>query len=321
MSEPREVDGAVVADETPEDILGAEAVESEEPEAEAPTEDDSTTEAPEGAEEPEQVTEPEEPAEEPAEPEEQAEELVEVAFEQGGVQYTLKLPPNEAQAFEKVKTTASQFPHLQDKYTNLLEETRQPADATPEQPAQVTPDQFIAGMKPYVDAAVKAGTVSEDFAELYPQEAAWGVWLSDVVGKLQGVVGPMSQHVAATARDAEKAEYKANVYEEMQKLAGESSEVFGDLTQPTTREAYLDFMIEMDLPITSLQGEAAPNTLKRMWGAFRADELTAAAQAASVQLRTQQEEERRNAGGAGGGGGARSKPKDTLADINEILGE
>jgi hypothetical protein len=317
MAEELETEVVEEDDVTPENILGAIEPEGDEPEAETPTEDDSTAEAPEGAEEPEQETET---AEEPAETPEQA-ELVNVTFEQGGVQYTLQLPHDEAQALEKLNTTASQFPNLQTKYTNLLEESRAPADARPEPRPEVTQDQFLAAMEPHVKAAVQRGTMSEDFAELYPAEAAWGMWLSDTLMKVQGVVGPITQHVVATTHDAEVAEYKANAFNEMQKLAGESSEVFGDLAQPTTREAYLDFMIEMDLPITSLQGEAAPVTLKRMWGAFRADELQAAAKVAAEHARAEQEEERRLAGGAGGGGGARSQPKDPLADIVEVLTE
>ena len=304
----------------PEDLFGAPEPEeadpaegAEEPTAEEPTEEPEGE--PAGAEEtPEAEAEPETPAEP---------ELV--AYEIDGAE--IMVTPEQLKRLEARDTTALQLPSLQQTLEREREawkmaqaaaagQVKQPAA----EEAAFDPAAFTTRMKPVTDAAVARGAISEDFAELYPVEAASLVWAGQLANDITETLNGLTTGNAESAAVTERGEYTAQVFRDMQKLAEDSPDVFGELTDPKTKESYLGFLIEVDIGKASLEGDRAQATLAKMYGAFRGEEMRAAAQVVADKARIDQETARRNAGGAGGGGGSRSKPDDNLADINAILG-
>jgi len=316
-------------DVTPEDVLGA--LPEDEPDVESggtdeaaegePTEDVAGDEAAEAEGEEASGAEAEEPAE-TAEPGTPADDgLTDYVVRYGGQEFQVRVTPEQAKILEAQNTTALQFPHLQRKYQEAVQQPRQVPQPVAGEPAQqFQPDAFVARMKPEMDAAVKRGAISEDFAELYPVEAASLVWAGHLADQLVSAVGTMGQHYAETTHEAEVREFTAEVYGQMQSLADSSPDVFGDLATPQNKESFLNFMIETNLEVDSLRGERARDTLSRMYAAWMGPKLTAAAEAAAKRVRAEEAEARRNARGGGGGAAPRSKPEDNLKDIREILG-
>ena len=324
MPEIEEVEEEV----TPEDILGVFPTDDADPGDEEGAEEQEVEEEPteevEGSSEGEEQPAEEEPPEEAeAEPEQPAIELVDTEVAYGGQTFALQVTPEQAKALEAMRTTAEQFPHLQAKYTETLEQSRMapPPQEIPAQPTEFSPEAFRTAMQTRVQQMVGTGAISEDFAELYPDEAAGYAYGADMLQQIAGALGGMAQHVQETTHTTEVDNFKAEVFGNMRALSGESPEIFGDLQEPENQESFLNYLTKMNLTVNSLQGEAARHTLSQMWGAYKSDELRAAASAAAQKARVSQEEERRNAGGAGGGGKSRSKPKPKHEDIAEILSE
>ena len=346
--------GKIVADEieetleqpeddvTPEDVLGV--ISDEEPDAEpggdgevsdeAPTDDageDKEAESEEELEGEAEVVEPAEDAESQAAGEDG---LIDYTVNYGGDEFAVRVTPAQAKILDAQNKTALQFPHLQKKREEELrawqmaqaaQNAVQQATGGQQQPGDqptpsFQPEAFVQRMKPELDAAVQRGAISEDFAEFYPVEAASLVWAGHLADELISAVGTMGQHYVETTHDAEVQAFTTQVYSEMQNLAESSPDVFGELATPENKESFLNFMIETDLPVASLQGDRARDTLARQYAAWMGPKLTYAAQAAAERARSDDAEARRNARGGGGGGGARTKPKDGLEDIREILG-
>ena len=300
----------------PEDVLGA-------PEPEADTEGEAAE--PVGEEPTETESEPTEQAE-TEEPEEPA--LVSVTFERDGKRVSVDLPPEQAavvQAYQQAaETTRSQHAHLQEKHLKMLEERQRPEQPPPQQTGEFSPEVFVAQMQPYVKDSVQRGAMSEDFAELYPMEAASGLYMLNRIEQVAQAVGPLIQSFGAMRHASEADRIKAEVLNRMSTIAAEDPEVFGELADPQTRDTYLEFLVECNVHTEKVMGDTASDFLRSQFFAFRRPEITelkGAVRAAADERKRADEEKRRNAGGAGGGGGARSKPDDNLADIREILGE
>lgn len=310
-----------VSDVNPEDILGADDDQAnlEEPASPEPTEE-SAEESPLSTEEPTEPVE-EAPAVEPAE------ELVPYKVSWNGQEFELKVTPAQVKVLDAQRTTALQFPHLQQKYNQVLQASQNAAQMANVQPAQpkegeqFDPKAFTDRMKPILDDARKRGALSEEFAELYPVEAAgyaFGMWQLQQVGQ---ILAPLVQHYSQTTLEAQRSNFKAQVFDNMQRLASENPDIYGDLNDHDNRERYLQFLAELDLQVSQFQGDSARTTLERLWPSFKGPELIAAAKAAASRAKAQQSAKRQNASGAGGGGGQRTKPKTGLEDIAAILGD
>jgi hypothetical protein len=312
----------VVTDVNPEDVLGAEDeqadLETQEPADSQPTET-ASEEPPELATE-----EPAEPVETVAEP---APETVPYKVSWGGQEFELAVTPEQAKVLDSQRTTALQFPHLQQRYQEVLNASRQAAQVASVQPHQTqpgpeySPQAFVEKMQPVVQDAVKRGAISEEFSELYPVEAAgyaFGAWK---IEQMERVLSPLFESYQQSTLESQRNNFRAEVYDRMQHLASENPDLYGDLNDHTTRERYLQFMTELNLEIGHLQGDNARQTLERLWPSFQGPQLIQAAKAASDRAKAQQSAKRQNASGGGGGGGQRTKPKSNVADIEAILGD
>lgn len=321
----------IAEDVSPEDVLGAEDEQTDlEPEESAdlqPTGDETDEEPSDIAEE---TVEPDGEGEGSADAEpESAPELVSHKVSYGGKEFDLQVTPDQAKALDAMYKTALQFPHLQQRYRETLERMDQDsrmagAQVAPQQGGEGPkwdPDEFVKRMTPAIDDAVQRGAMSEEFKEMYPVEAATGAWLAMQLEQVSQVLNPIVSQMNASAMDNQRSQLKAEIHDSMQKLASEQPDLYGDLNDHNQREKYLDFLIDLDVRVGSLLGEARRGTLERLWPSFQGPELIQAARAASAQAKATQTDKRRNAGGGGGSGGQRSKPKSGLEDIASILGD
>lgn len=328
MTLERDEEHVEVDEVNPEDILGADEdqtdLETEESEESQPTEEPEET--PSETEEPaEDESEAEPEGDEPEEPAEgQVPDLVDYQVNYGGQEFTIQVTPEQAKVLDAQKTTALQFPHLQQRYTQLLERAQgvqQVArEGSEQQTAQFDPKQFCERMKPLVDSAIERGAMSEEFSEMYPVEAATGAYLGFQMQQIENALNPLLDSLESSAVEQEKHRFITDVHGEMESLASENPDLYGDLSNPETREKYLDFLAEINVQIGHLMGDKAKGTLQRLWPSFTGPEMMAAAQVAADRARAEQATKRRNAGGAGGGGGSRSKPRTGFEDIESILG-
>lgn len=319
----------IVEDDSPESVLGVEDeqtdLESEESDIPQPTEDGIDEETPE---QPEETVEPEGDGSADAEPE-PAPELVAHKVSYGGNEFELNVTPEQAKALDAMYKTALQFPHLQHRYTEALERMQQASQVAS---AQVAPtqegegakwdaDEFVKRMSPAVDDAVKRGAVSEEFKELYPVEAATGAWLAMQLEQVSQVLNPIANQMRTSAVENQRHQLKAEVFDSMQTLASENPDIYGALNDHNQREKFLEFLIDLDVRVGTLLGDARRTTLERLWPSFQGPELIQAAHAAAKRAKSAHNDKRRNAGGGGGSGGQRSKPATGLEDIAAILGD
>jgi hypothetical protein len=340
----KEDEGTVRDDVSPEDILGAPdddlvpADDNDEPEGDAaPTGDGEGTDEGEGVAQdaPESGEEPP-PATTEADAQPVVEEPVPVTFDDGaGGTYEVMMSPAAAKVQEKQKTTALQFPALQEKH--LLErqareelEARMSLQTPADQPGttvnaegqpQFSQEQFEREMQPRVDHAVKSGTITEGFAKEFPSETAYGVWLFDAVNQMAGKVNTVSASAERDEKTEELNDFKRGVHGEMSGLATADPQIFGELATEDKREAFFDFVYEANPTVGQLSGEHAVETLKGLFAWYKKDEMQAGITAATVSAKADSEKNRLLAGGAGGGGGSRSKPKPKHQDIEDVLGD
>ena len=341
MAEKEEVveteeEGTVVADVTPEDILGAlddDVIPADDIEGDDEPEYDETpiedTEEVDTWEETEQVapeTDEELPPDTPEVPDTPEDGMVPAKVMHQGKEYEVMVTPEAAKAIEAQQTTAQQLPHLQGKYDQLKEQveglttlpgTTADQDGQPE----FSQEEFEKSMQPRVNQAVESGTITEGFAKEFSAEAAYGVWLFDAVREMAGTLHNVSSNIVQDERSAELEKFTQGVYGEMGNMAVANPQVFGELAEQPNREAFFEFVVEKNPTIGQLTGEQAKDTIEGLYAWYKKDQMAAGVHAAQARAKAEQDDARLKSGGAGGGGGSRSKPKSRHPDIDAILGD
>lgn len=272
------------------DILG--------PTADAPTDTDTTTveSAPQGNEPDAGAIEEPTTESTPAAPSAPAPTVppAEQTFEINGKRYTAK-------EIEALATTASQFPHLQSKYTDLqrqlAQRSAQPA-APAAAPARPTVEQVKAQIRANFDSgvkqAVKDGFMEEDFATLYPDLAASMIMNRDALTAIANVVTAQQEKIAAYEAQIEGTQVLDGVRNNMVALSGQHP-AFKELTDPATRESFLQYLIGIDPPMHLFE---TPDFMISQWVAFKKDSYlngVAAAEQRAAQTATVRAEQRRRA--------------------------
>jgi hypothetical protein len=319
---------------SPQEVLGDEAFEepteelreaspTEEPEAEptasdttdgdTPTEGDPQTQEPEG--------------DKPDAPVETAPTLVKHKVNYGGQEFEIEVTPEQAAVLDAQNKSALQFPHLQEKYTNLKHRTDQVTEMAqaqrpqPSQDAQFDPKEFQHRMKPAVDAAIDRGAISSEFAETWPEMAANMAWGDLQLQAIQRTLEPLTVRYAQDAQSSAREQVRAEIHGGMAEIAAENPDLYGDLSESTAREEFFTHLCELNVDVDILRRDVK-GVLSKLWGSYQGPKLIEAARLAQAQARDAQENKRVVAGGGGGGGGGRGDTAtDPLADINAILGE
>lgn len=200
--------------------------------------------------------------------------------------------------------TYEQFPSLQKKYTEMLEQQRQQPPTPP--PPQIDPRleqaQLVSHYAPQIAQVVKEGRIEEDFAQLYPNAVAQMLWHRDQLYQLGNAFNEFRTANAGQTRKAEATGHQNQLMASLDGLAAKG-EVFAPLKDARERAGFLDFMIEMgDPPVSRL----TPEYLARMWVAFKHETIVTAAQAAAAREQTERANQRLRA--ASDGKGSRPTP-------------
>jgi hypothetical protein len=334
--EAKDVEEIETEEPSPEDVLGAEAFEDEPTPKEEPVTDAGETKDVEKADEPVETSSDstedvkEKDAEAPVTTtDDEPVTLVPYKVSYGGQEFELQVTAEQAATLDAQNKTALQFPHLQEKYTDLktnsdraaqLAASTAPGAPTEGQPAAFDPEEFSKRMKPAVDSAVERGAISKEFSEMYPTEAANYAWGAIQLDAIQQALTPVVKQYAEGALNQQRDQVQREIYDGMAGLAAESPDVFNDLNDPTAKDGFFKHLIEMNVDVDFLRRDMK-GALTKLWGSYQGPRLMEAARMAAQKAQQEQAEKRVVSGGGGGGGGGREAPKtDPLSDINAILG-
>jgi hypothetical protein len=200
--------------------------------------------------------------------------------------------------------TYEQFPTLQKKYIEMLEQQRQQPSQQPmpQIDPRVEQAQLVAHYAPQIAQVVREGRIEEDFAQLYPNAVAQMLWHRDQLYQLGTAFNEFRTANAGQTRKAEATGHQTQLTATLDALAGQGA-IFAPLKDAKERQGFLDFVIEMgDPPVSKLTAEY----LGRMWVAFKHETIVTAAQATAERDRIERENNRRRA--AGDGKGSRPTP-------------
>lgn len=214
--------------------------------------------------------------------------------------------------------TYEQFPSLQQKYTQMLEQQReqQSQRQQPPQPQidpRVEQAQLVAHYAPQIAQVVREGRIEEDFAQLYPNAVAQMLWHRDQLYQLGTAFQEFRTANVGQTRKAEQTGHQNQLMATLDGLANKG-EIFGPLKDARERAGFLDFMIDMgDPPVSKL----TPDYLAKMWVAFKHDTIVTAAQAAAERDRITRQNDRLRASGDGKG----SRPTPAAPAAPNLLDE
>jgi len=325
-----------IATEEPsvEDVLGAEALD-ELTSTEEPVEKAGETKDVDKADEPVETAPSDKPeavegsdVDAPATTVEEEPVLVPYKVSYGGQEFELKMTAEQAATLDAQNKTALQFPHLQEKYTELKTSADRAAQVaattTPGAPAEgepaFDPEEFSKRMRPAVESAVERGAISKEFSEMYPTEAANYAWGAMQLDAITQALTPMAESYAEGALNQQRNQVRGEIYDGMSGLASESPDIFNDLTDKTVKDEFFKHLLDMNVDVDYLRRDMK-GVLTKLWGSYQGPRLMEAARLATQKAQAEQAEKRLVSGGGGGGGGGREAPvADNLSDINAILG-
>lgn len=196
--------------------------------------------------------------------------------------------PEELQA---ALTTASQFPHLQNKYAAVLEAQRQQPQQAQGQPQtqnpQVSAQQALMTLRakydPIVQEAVKSGLIEQDFATLFPGMAAQLLAYRDSFGQVAQQAQMVAQTVMQGQRQSQSQGVVQRVGQSIAQLA-QSGEAFSPLKEPGQAQAFFNYLWELNPQMGHLNN---PNFLASQWVAFNKDKFLQNAQNQAINQQKQ----------------------------------
>jgi len=200
-----------------------------------------------------------------------------------------------AQEIQAALTTASQFPNLQNKYVEMLEQMkRQPAPQQAQQATQpqVAPAQQMAAIRakydPVVEQAVKDGLIERDFASLFPGMAAQMLMYRDGFVQLANQQAGVTSQLQASRQQAQSNGLMQEIGQSINNLA-QSGEAFAPLKDPGKVQDFFKYIWDLNPQVGQLR---QPDFFARQWAAFNYTEslktqqnnAVAAAHAAQTRL-------------------------------------
>ncbi len=189
---------------------------------------------------------------------------------------------DEQGLLDKLVTTAGQFPIIQRKYQNLLEQTaegKKPEQAAKDEgspkPTAPTAEQILTNYTPIIKALVEKGYYEPDFVEAYPLEASLIAYQWDQIIDLSKKLGAVTTWVLGEVKDRGIAKMdntlNAAIEEVAAKADGEKGDpLFKDLRNPEIRGAFVEWVKkEVDPKVSSLTAE----NMEKFWFAFNAKNI------------------------------------------------
>lgn len=183
---------------------------------------------------------------------------------------------------DKLVTTASQFPAVQKKYQELLEQTAEgkkpekvtKAEDTPK-PVAPTAEQILTIYTPIIKALVEKGYYEPDFVEAYPLEAALIAYQWDQNIDLAKKVAALSNWVLGEIRDRTISKVDETLENAIEEVAvkgdGEKGDpLYRDLRDIETRVAFKAWVKkEVDPKLETITAE----NMEKFWFAFNAKKI------------------------------------------------
>lgn len=212
-------------------------------------------------------------------------------------------------------TTAEQFPHLQKKYQEVLEQARQqPAQPVAPPPQPKPQAQIRAEYAGEVSRAVQQGYIESDFAQLYPDFASQAMMhvsmLYDLAGAMRGLRDKVdSLGGQTTAKDA-----IAKLNGTLDQVAGKG-EPWAWLKDPKERTGFLDYLGT----VNPLVEQLTPEFLSQQAVAYKADAFLEATRQTAERQQHQRDDARRKAAGDGRGSRPTATPAPTPTHLDTLL--
>jgi hypothetical protein len=314
MTDPQEVKPIIAPEETAAHITDLLAdstppVDNTDPDLGANLSDDGTPKKePEPGKEKPGEAEPTKPAGEPAgepaapviEPPKPPDAAVKT-YEYRGKQYTVEQLVDLG-VLEDALQTARQFPTIQGKYQQLLEQTKlggAPADGSgqqPAQPAQVTAEQILTAYAPVMEQSAKAGYIEKEAYEAFPRLVSALMYHRDLLYDVRQAVTSLMQNAVQAEGVSKRSAFLNFLDSTCDKVAGEG-EHFALIKDQKVRKGFYEYLTSLDTPVSAVNDEF----IRRQWVAYNSEAVLEAARSNATTKKAADEEARRNAAGEGGG--------------------
>lgn len=230
-----------------------------------------------------------------------------------------QLPVEEIQA---IVTSAEQFPHIQKKYTGLLEEVRRPnapvaqPPAQPEVPVFPSAQEIRMGMAPELERVVAEGRMEPEFAAIYPQLASEMLALNQIVHSLLYWRNSFVDTSTRMIEEQGYAQVRTHVERTIDAVGAQPG--YEQLKDPATKQAFLRFLIT---DVNPTGNQVTPQYLSKLWFAFKSDEFGKLGTAAAQTAEEVKKRAARRAGGESGGSRPATAPPTTPweAELKTIM--
>jgi len=228
---------------------------------------------------------------------------------------------------EDLVQTYEQFPHLQKKHLEALQQMRQPAQPVPGQqqgPAPVTPEQILAHFGPEAAALGQQGYLEDEFTTVYPKVAANLVGYRKVIELASAKIDRLEAYLAQQNQFSAQATEQQQVARVVQELdsgidhVASSAPTFEPLKDPAVRAQFRDFVVnQLNPEAKAIVGEPGRQFMERAAYAFFGPAIAQSIQQQASAARQNQAAQRRNAVGDAGGARPGAVKEDPWA--NELL--
>ncbi len=221
-------------------------------------------------------------------------------------------------------TTAEQFPHLQKKYQEVLEQARQAQAPAPDRqvPPSLTPEQIRAMYAGQIPQVVQAGFLEGDLAELYPNTVAQMLFHRDLLYDARRAIAEVQAQVAQLTGRTVRGDAQAVLDRTLDALTTRDA-IYAPLKEPETRRGFLDYLRRLDPQVARQTPEGGiefdGEQLARLWVAYQHEAILAAARAAAEAERQRRDDERRRAAGGPGPSARPATPVTTPTHLDTLL--
>jgi hypothetical protein len=238
-----------------------------------------------------------------------------------GIEYALDAVLKNPELSQALLQTYEQFPTLQKRYVELLEQVRQqaqpPAPAPVPQDPRVEQAQLLAQLAPEIGQIIRQGYIEEDFGTLYPNTIAQMVAHRNMLYELTKRFDTFEQTHRGQTRQAEATTHRTNLDANLDALAGKG-ELYAPLKDPTERQKFLEHLVQDVNPTVD---RITPEWLMRQWVAFKHETILAATQATAERERLERETARRRAVSDGKGSRPTPAPTGEPSHLDFIIGD
>jgi len=238
-----------------------------------------------------------------------------------GIEYALDAVLSNPELSQALLQTYEQFPTLQKKYVELLEQMRQSPTPPEPPPTPVDPRvqqaQLLASMASEIGNVVRAGYIEEDFASLYPNMTAQMLAHRNELYTLARRVAQFEQTYRGQTHQAEVTSHRTNLDANLDALAGKG-ELYAPLKNPTERQAFLEHLVQDVNPTVD---RITPEWLMRQWIAFKHETILTGMQATTERERLERETARRRAASDGKGSRPTPAPAGEPSHLEFLIGD